>query len=89
MYRIKYVLILTCIIAIGITGCNPVGETVDTVPCDEVYINSSLPVTLKKGDKSVYGFKRQVLIRIRKKKMTNKPLKKKRRSLLLLVSISN
>mgnify|MGYP003574859431 CR=1 FL=1 len=51
MYRIKYVLILTCIIAIGITGCNPVGKTVDTVPCDEVYINSSLPVKLKKGDK--------------------------------------
>lgn len=51
MYRIKYVLILMCIIIIGTTGCNPVGETIDTVPCDEVYINSSLPVTLKKGDK--------------------------------------
>lgn len=51
MYRIKYVLIVTCIIVIGITGCNPVGETEDTVPCDEVYINSSLPVRLKKGDK--------------------------------------
>ncbi len=51
MFRTKYILILACLVTTLISGCNPVGETMDTVPCDEVYINSSAVITLKKGDK--------------------------------------
>jgi hypothetical protein len=47
----KYLLIATGIMITVITGCNPIGKKIDTIPCEEVYINSSVPVTLKKGDK--------------------------------------
>lgn len=47
----KYLYILILATITVITSCNPVGEKVDTIICEETYINSSIPFDLKKGDK--------------------------------------
>ncbi len=47
----KYLYILILVTITLITSCNPVGEKIDTIICEETYINSSIPFDLKKGDK--------------------------------------
>lgn len=47
----KYLTLFTLLLFVLFTGCNPVGKYIDTVTCDETYINSSLPIALKKGEK--------------------------------------